>query len=138
MVKGQWPKEHGATLDAAKQELWFGRPSEALTILDDLKSQLTVKQQIKKVINLSNYIEDNKSHIVNYDNRKKEELVFTSHVAESTVEHYASARFKKRQKMQWKRDNVHGILQIRASMISGDWEMIWKESGNDFLKKCAA
>jgi len=137
-VKGQLPKEYGATLDLAKQALWYGRTSDALSILDDLKAKLTVKKQIKKVVNFSQYIKDNEPYIVNYDERQEAGLVFSSSIAESTVEHYASSRFKKRQKMQWKRDNVHGVLQIRATIISGGWDMLWKEAGNEIFRKKAA
>ena len=137
-LKGQLDKQHGETLDAAKNELWIGNTTEAMAIIDKLRLVLRKKKHIKKVENFYQYIEDNKNHIVDYSNRQENGLVFTSHVAESTVEHYASARLKKKQKMQWKRANAHGVLQIRAAMISGDWENIWKESGNDFFLKGAA
>lgn len=136
-IKGQLERQHGETLDAAKNELWIGKATEAMAVLDKLKIELINKKHIKKVDNFYQYIENNKAHIVDYSARQESGLVFTSHVAESTVEHYASARFKKKQKMQWKRVNAHGVLQIRATMISGDWENIWKESGNDFFMQRA-
>ena len=137
-LKGQLDKQHGTTLDAAKNELWVGNTTEAMAIIDKLRLTLRKKKHIKKVENFYEYIESNKDHIVDYSDRQENGLVFTSHVAESTVEHYASSRLKKKQKMQWKRVNAHGVLQIRAAMISGDWENIWKESGNDFFLKGTA
>jgi len=129
----QYEKE----LLSAKDELWFGRTDDALTILNNLKAGMNNKDHIKKVDNFYTYINENRKHIINYDQREKEGLIYTSHVAESTVEHYVSPRLKKHQKMQWKRVNAHGVLQIRASMISGEWDEIWESCANDIFKNCA-
>jgi len=135
VVKAQLPEIHADMIEIAKTELWFGRANNAINTLDILKATLTSKNEISKIENFSKYIKDNKSNIVNYNDRQEKGLVFTSNVAESTVEHYASARFKKKQKMQWKRANAHGVLQIRASIISGDWNDFWGKSANDIFIK---
>jgi hypothetical protein len=108
-----------------------------LDILEKLRTELVSIDQKEKVKNFSNYIEDNRNHIINYDQRDQDGLVYTSHIAESTIEHYVNSRFKKKQKMQWKRKNAHAVLQIRASIIDSSWDMIWKKSGNYLLKRCA-
>lgn len=133
----QLPSQYEQELLSAKNELWFGRTDAALTILKNLKAEMGNKDHIKKVDNFYNYIHENKGHIVNYDERRKAGLIYTSHVAESTVEHYINPRFKKKQKMQWKRVNVDAVLQIRGSMISGNWDKIWENAANDLLKNCA-
>ena len=56
--------------------------------------------------------------MVNYNKRHHEKLIYTTHVAESTVEHLINERHKKKQKMQWSREGAHNVLQIRATMAS--------------------
>ena len=136
-LKGQLLKQHEHFIDSAKTQLWHGRIDTALEILEKLKAELTSADHKEKVENFSTYIKDNREHIVNYDQRDQDGLIYTSHVAESTIEHYVNARFKKKQKMQWKRKNTHAVLQIRASIIDGSWDMIWKSAANDLLKRCA-
>ena len=137
-VKRQLPDAHHHDIDAVKNELWHGRVTSALKGLDDLLTKLSAKKHIDKVTNFRNYIDDNKDYIVNYNDRKESSLIYTSNVAESTVEHYISARFRKQQKMQWKRKSADGVLQIRASMISGDWNRAWKIAANKFYMKNVA
>jgi hypothetical protein len=136
-LKGQLSKDYEHFLEAAKAEIWHGRIDPALEILEQLKSTLISVDHKEKVENFSNYIKDNRDHIVDYDKRDKDGLIYTSHVAESTIEHYINSRFKKKQKMQWKRRNTHAVLQIRASIIDGSWDMIWKRAANNLLKRCA-
>ena len=83
------------------------------------------KQHIRRIENFYDYINDNRERIVDYDARKKASLIYTSHVAESTVEHLLNERSKKKQKMQWSRDGLHAVLQIRVSECSNDWEYDW-------------
>lgn len=136
-LKGQLPKQHEHFIDSAKTLLWHGMINPALEILEKLKAELASRDHKDKVENFSNYIKDNREHIVDYDKRAQDGLIYTSHVAESTIEHYVNARFKKKQKMQWKRENTHAVLQIRASIIDGSWDMLWKSAANDLLKRCA-
>ena len=64
--------------------------------------------------------------LVDYAYRKEKGLVYTSHVAESTVEHLLNERCKRKQKMQWSRDGLHAVIQIRASQASNDWDADWE------------
>ena len=124
-LKGQLPVEYKYILDAAKAELWLGKVDSALDILSKLQSDLKSEEHIKKADNFVEYIKENREHIINYDERKKSGLIFTSHVAESTVEHLLNERGKKHQKMQWSRDGLHAVLQIRASQASNEWVNDW-------------
>eukprot|EP00112_Aurelia_sp_Birch-Aquarium-sp1_P006933 Seg17563.1 transcript_id=Seg17563.1/GoldUCD/mRNA.D3Y31 product="hypothetical protein" protein_id=Seg17563.1/GoldUCD/D3Y31 len=136
-VKNILPNTHAAIIEAIKEKLWHGLHEEAQQLLVLLKKELTDEKHVKKIENFSTYISDNIDYIVNYNERHQAGLLYTSSVAESTVEHYASARFRKSQKMQWNRINAHGVLQIRASVMSGDWEVLWNDSGGDIFKHTA-
>ena len=46
--------------------------------------------------------------------RKNNDLPYTSNVAEANVESQINARFKRKQKMQWNRQNAHNVLQLRS------------------------
>ena len=136
-VKNVLPTKYVSTIKTIKEKLWYGLHQQAQQILLSLKKELTDENHIKKIENFSCYLNDNAAYIVDYNARHSSGLLYTSSVAESTVEHYVSARFRKLQKMQWKRVNAHGVLQIRASMISGDWEIIWNDISGNIFKQAA-
>ena len=54
--------------------------------------------------------------------RKTNNLPYTSNVAEANVESQINARFKRKQKMQWLRGNVHNLLQVRSAIYSNEWQ----------------
>ena len=65
----------------------------------------------------------NKDKIINYRQRQKEGKVFTSNLAESTVESLINQRCKQQQHMRWSREGLDPILQLRATISSySDWE----------------
>jgi len=73
------------------------------------------------------YITNNCKRIVNYRERKKAGLVFTSNLAESTVESLINRRCKGQQHMRWSREGLEPILQLRAAINSkGDWVNKWR------------
>ncbi len=88
-------------------------------ILDTGKST----ERLKK---LKTYIANNKTKIVNYRERQKNGLVFTSNLAESTVESLINQRCKGQQHMHWSREGLDPLLQLRAAIGSNDWDKIWK------------
>ena len=75
---------------------------------------------------LKTYIENNADKIVNYRERQKQGLVFTSNLAESTVESLINQRCKGQQHMRWSREGIEPLLQLRAAIASNDWKDIWK------------
>lgn len=137
-VKSILPDEHSLELDSVKTNLWHGKAEEAQDILLELKNKLQEEKHLDKIDNFYKYIKDNKDRIVDYNDRDEKGLIFTSSVAESTVNHFGSQRFKKLQQMQWKRDNAHGVLQIRSSIISGNWDIIWRNEANNLYRQSAA
>ena len=80
--------------------------------------------KLKKLIG---YIKSNENKIINYRERQKKGLPFTSHLAESTVESLINQRCKGQQHMRWSREGLDPILQIRAAIASDDWRKNWKK-----------
>ncbi len=66
------------------------------------------------------YIENNASFIANYQKRQDAGLIFTSQMAESTVESLINQRCKGQQHMRWSREGLHALLQVRAAVNSDD------------------
>ena len=110
-------------LESVKWHLWRGNTEEAINKLDELVAQKLDAKNRDKIIKFKNYISNNADKIVNYDLRKKEGLVFTSNLAESTVESLINQRCKGHQHMRWSREGLNPILQLRAAINNQcDWE----------------
>lgn len=108
-----------------KWHLWRGKTENALKRLDSLIDDCpkSYKQRLEK---LKTYIINNTAKIVNYRERQKNGLVFTSNLAESTVESLINQRCKGQQHMRWSREGLDPLLQLRAAIGSNDWDKIWK------------
>lgn len=112
-------------LSRVKWHLWRGNVDFACARLNQLMDIVDDKYQdiLQK---LSNYITNNKDKIVDYQMRQKQGLVFTSQLAESTVESLINQRCKRQQQMRWSREGLNPILHIRAAIFSDDWNEVWK------------
>ena len=127
-------------LQSTKWNLWHGNCDKALERLKELMEMETIaadKSLSVKLSRLSTYISNNKDGIVNYEERKNKGLVFTSNLAESTVNTLINERQKGKQKMLWSREGAHNVLQIRAAQRSESWIKDWK-SVEDMVYKLAA
>lgn len=71
-------------------------------------------------------LKNNAAKIVDYRERHKNGLVFTSNLAECTVESLINQRCKGQQHMRWSRERLEPLLQLRAAIGSNDWDKIWK------------
>ena len=110
-----------------KWHLWRGNVEHALTRLTELSLEATTDKLTDKINKFRNYISNNRDKIVNYRERKNNNLVFTSNLAESTVESLINRRCKGQQHMRWSREGLDPLLQIRAALNSkGEWESKWK------------
>jgi uncharacterized protein (DUF342 family) len=90
---------------------------DAISRLEELKQEVTKDtKKVNKLEKLLSYVVNNKNCIVNYDERKNKDLVFTSQMAESNVESLINQRCKGQQHMKWSRDGLHNILTLRAAM----------------------
>lgn len=105
-------------IEKAKWSLWHGDSDKAIVRLNELLRLTKGEKEIEKIRKLIIYITNNREYIVDYEDRKNKGLVFTSHMAESTVESIINQRCKAKQHMSWTRDGLHGLLQIRAAVLS--------------------
>ena len=64
---------------------------------------------------------------MNYGDRYRRGKVFTSQLAESTVESLINQRCKGKRHMQWSREGLHSVLQLRAAIASNDWMGNWEK-----------
>jgi len=127
-------------LQSAKWNLCHGNCDKALECLKELIEIETIvvdKPLCAKLYKLSTYISNNTDGIVNYGERKNKGLVFTSNLADSTVNTLINERQKGKQKMLWSREGAHNVLQIRAAQRSESWVKDW-ESVEDMVYKLAA
>ena len=110
-------------LESVKWHLWRGNVEKAIEGLDRLIEKTRPGKHQTRVIKFKNYIFNNKDKIVNYEQRQKEGLVFTSNLAESTVESLINQRCKGHQHMRWSREGLNPVLQLRAAINNQcDWE----------------
>ena len=109
-----------------KWHLWRGNVDAAITRLDQLVLLANDTKAKNKIDTFKKYIKNNQSRIVNYRERQKSGLVFTSNLAESTVESLVNRRCKGQQHMRWSREGLNPILQLRAKMHTQDWDNKWK------------
>jgi hypothetical protein len=107
--------------------LWHGNAKLFDERITQLIKQISDIKLLKKLRELKQYITNNKSRIVDYNTRKDQNLIFTSNLAECTVESLINQRCKGKQHMQWSREGVQPILQIRAAADSNDWELNWQK-----------
>jgi hypothetical protein len=121
------PKTQNKKLEKVKWCLWHGNLEKALQKLDDLIKVVKNPSRSIKLRKLKTYIENNQDYLVNYEDRKKHNVPFTSHLAESTVESLINQRCKGQQHMRWTRLGVHKLLQIRAYIASNNWTTGWLE-----------
>jgi hypothetical protein len=119
------PKTQKIILEKAKWCLWHGKVDTAVDKLETLIAKIKDPTRITKLSKLKNYLINNKKYIVDYGSRKNNNLPFTSHMAESTVESLINQRCKGHQHMRWTRDGVHKLLQTRAYITSNDWCNEW-------------
>lgn len=127
-VKHALAETFNESLDKVKWKLWHGKADEALTQLEFLMTNVTDKDRCSKLKGLYDYLKRNKGYLVNYEERHKANEAYTSQVAESHIESVINARHKKSGKMQWTREGAHNVLQIRAKMISREWESQWQQT----------
>ena len=108
-----------------KWHLWRGNSERGLKRLDAL-IPLCSGISAERLKKLKTYITNNATKIINYRERQKQGLPFTSNLAESTVESLINQRCKGQQHMRWSREGLDPILQIRAAIASNDWDQNWR------------
>ena len=125
-------------IEQIKWEIWHGKHDKAISNLRELTNNKAFDEDlISKLNGILIYITENKSHLCHYSEKEKNGLLFTSHVAESTVEHLINERHKRKQKMQWTRESADNVLQIRAAIASNEWLNNWEFAIERSIQKAA-
>jgi hypothetical protein len=109
-----------------KWHLWRGNHEAAITRLEQLMELTEKESTLNKIKKFKNYVLNNAHRIVNYRQRQKNNEVFTSNLAEATVESLINRRCKGRQHMRWSRDGLNPILQLRAKIHTNEWKDKWR------------
>jgi hypothetical protein len=109
-----------------KWHLWRGNVERALIRLNELEILATNQKEKDKISKFAAYTKNNKNRIIDYRKRKNEGLVFTSNLAESTVESLINRRCKGQQHMRWSREGLNPLLQLRAAIHSDEWADKWR------------
>jgi hypothetical protein len=131
-------KDVNEQLSGTKWYLWHGKPDEAIERLQSIRDSFQDNPKNKeKVQRLLTYIENNANFIVNYQKRQDDGLIFTSQMAECTVESLINKRCKGQQHMRWSRDGLHALLQVRAAVNSNDWSAICERHIDTLYNKTA-
>ena len=109
-----------------KWHLWRGNTGAAIIRLGQLISKVRSVNTVGKLKKFLKYVQNNQDKIVNYRERKRKGMVFTSNLAESTVESLINQRCKGQQHMRWSREGLNPVLQLRAKINSKDWDNKWE------------
>ncbi len=80
-------EEDKKRLEQVKWELWHGKHEKVLFNLTDVIKDMADEEMVSKLKSLFIYLNANKNQLCHYSERESQGLLFTSHVAESTVEH---------------------------------------------------
>jgi hypothetical protein len=129
--------ENKKEIEKIKWEIWNGKHEKAILNLTYLIQNNDDENIVSKLKGISIYLKENKAQLCHYSEREKQGLLFTSHVAESTVEHLINERHKRKQKMQWTRESADNVLQIRASIASNEWLKNWESAVAQSIQKAA-
>lgn len=113
-------------LENAKWKLWHGKAEEAVDKLIRLQSLLDDSKKINKVKKLIGYLRNNTEILVNYDVKDQSNSIYTSSIAESTVEAMINSRYRQSGKMQWSKESSHKSLQVRAAKYCNVLDKLWK------------
>jgi hypothetical protein len=129
--------EQQEKLLSAKWKLWHGLADDCFVKMQELIVEIVDDKIAIKLGKLLNYLQNNKETLANYENKKNNNMVYTSNIAESTVENMVNSRYRQSGKMQWKRDGTHALLQLRAASFSKILDKMWSYIFNN-IYKCAA
>jgi len=121
------PDDFKPKLLRIKWHLWRGKVDRALQRLETLMHACPPAYRLR-LEKLQTYLINNRAKIVDYRSRQKAGLVFTSNLAESTVESLINQRCKGQQHMRWSREGLDPLLQLRAAIGSNDWNDRWQQA----------
>jgi transposase-like protein/nuclear transport factor 2 (NTF2) superfamily protein len=116
-------------LEKAKWKLWHGKSKESIAKLKELLVKGIDKKIETRIKKLIAYLQNNIDILTNYEKKNEAGDIYTSSIAESTVEAMINSRYRQTQKMQWSKESSHKSLQVRAAQYSNIlgklWDLIW-------------
>jgi hypothetical protein len=108
--------------------LWHGNLFRALQLIEDLECDVDglpvspeQRKLVKAVREFSSYIRANRGFIPNYGERYRYGEAISTAFVESTVYQVISKRMVKQQLLRWTRRGAHNLLQIRTSVLDGEY-----------------
>ena len=81
---------------------------------------------LKYVQELTTYVKNNTTTIVNYGERYRCGERISTGFVESTVNHVISRRMVKKQQMQWTPEGAHFLPQVRTQVLNDEWEATFR------------
>lgn len=114
--------------------LWEGEVILALQRLESLISKEQRKplssdpaRRLEALIEFKDYIANNEPWIINYGEAQEGGYYIGSSIMESTINHLASHRLKKKKGRSWIRDGADAVARIIVTLHNHEWDHIWKQ-----------
>jgi hypothetical protein len=115
-------------LEHLKWNLWHGKVSRALEMIDELGYALDVVnvspahwKLLKAVRAFETYVTHNRAFIPNDGERYRPGKIIATGFVESAVNQVVSKRFVKKQQMRWTERGAHLLLQVRTQVLNETW-----------------
>jgi len=108
----------------------------ALSVLWDAGKSSSNNKQLKSVMELYGYIQDNREGIVDLSDFDDTELgIEIEHTGaiENTVDKAVAHRFKKHG-FKWSKEGARSLLKVEQAMLNGRWDSWWKEDRDKEIK----
>jgi len=111
--------------EARLKELWEGRSAQTLRRLKQIRKKARTKPKRENSRQLINYLSNNRQRI-QYPMYRALGLSIGSGRVESACKTLVGARCKQAGMRNWTRLGAEGVLRIRASLKTGQFDQLWK------------
>ena len=105
------PVGYHKQLESAKWRLWHGQSKCCLEKFNAIKNNLN-SSAIKQLNTFIEYVMNNNTNLINYENQRNLNLPYTSNVMESAIGSLINEHQKINKKISWTQKGAHNILQI--------------------------
>jgi hypothetical protein len=140
MIKGAWTdaariEAKMASLDRIKWLLWHGNAPDAIDDAECLADDVAAESEenpsstpLRKLAvtlgEFATYVDNNRSHIVNYGERFGAGERISTGFVESAINQIVDKRMEKRQSMRWTPRGAHLLLQTRTCVLNSDLDRL--------------
>ncbi len=122
------PDNLAETVESVRWLLWNGQTDRALDLINQLLrlfklealGSTTCHLFRQGLMNLTTYIEQNRSSIANYGERYRAGKRIASTSAEASVNNLVARRMVKKQQMRWTEKGANLLLQVRVAIANGN------------------